>query len=127
MRGIISLCMLTLCVLYSLEGRSQSSPQHSLTNLDSLQKVRIDSIQRKWMKDSLTLSDNIISQVFALRDSCFEQTERIRSNQSLPPASQMQSIGELRKQTDDAIKNLMGETIYVYYKEMIISGRKSHN
>lgn len=122
MRLVISICVVAICSLCSFTAHSQTSQQS--INEDSIQKVHIDSVQRVWMKDSLGLSDNVISQVFALRDTCFAQTMRIRTNPSLTPAAQIQSINDLRQETDDAIKNLMGESIYGDYREMIISGRK---
>lgn len=123
MRLFISFFVIAMCAFCSLKAQSHRFPQPPV-NEDSIQKVRTDSIQRVWMRDSLSLSDSIISQVFALKDTCFAQTLRIRSNTSLTPAAQIQSVSYLRKETEDAIKDLMGENTYADYKEMIVSGKK---
>lgn len=123
MKQFISFFVIAMCTFCSSKAQSLPFPQKPV-NEDSIQKVRTDSIQRVWMRDSLSLSESTISQVFALKDTCFAQTLRIRSDTSLTPAAQIQSVSYLRKQTEDAIKDLLGENTYADYKEMIVSGRR---
>lgn len=114
---------ITLCLLLCAKAQGQPAIQPLQTiNADSLQKVHVDSVQRAWMKDSLNLSDQTITTVFALRDTAFARTERIRENQSLTSSKKNVAIRILRNETAEAIKNTMGNAAYIRYLELIVGG-----
>ena len=124
----MKLCILLLavmvCACMSLNAQTQFSLPQAY-NADSVQKMHSDSVQRKWMKDSLGLSDQTITQVFALRDTCVNKTERISTDPSFSQAEKSDLLRALRTDTNNAIRVLMGEMIFQRYTEMIVGRRTS--
>lgn len=117
MRLFIFFCLAAMFALLSPDAYGQSfNPSTEL-----LQKGRIDSSLRAEMKRLLGVSDQAITEVFALRDSAFARTEKIILDHSLTPGQKNVSIQNLRSQTSEAIKNKLGSTLYSKYINFIES------
>lgn len=123
MKIIKALTVVMVFILVSMHGQAQqpqfTSPVPQIESTQ-LQKQKADSIQRKLMKDSLNLSDQVITQVFTTRDNYSIQADQIHANQTLSPGEKSAALAALRLDTNNAIKELMGETAFQKYTEMIV-------
>lgn len=81
-------------------------------------------MQRLLLMDSLKMSDETITQLFAIRDSFFRQSNAIYADGTLSDSAQQNQIRTLREQTVVAIKNLLGDLVYKQYMDLIESRMK---
>lgn len=89
------------------------------------QESSADSLQRILMRDSLNVSDAIITQVFAVRDSFNTASAALAFNASLTEAQKESSLSALITQTNNSIKTALGNAAYQHYKEMITRRMKA--
>lgn len=123
----IAFIAIATAIGFSNKIHSQDFPLQPVnTNLDSIQKVKIDSIQRNWMKDSLSLSDAIISQVFTIRDSSIGRTEKINSDSTLFHWEKSDRIQFERKNSLESIRSLLGDVLFHKYLDMIVGRRRNY-
>lgn len=78
-----------------------------------------DSVQRKLMKDSLSLNDQVITQVLAIRAHYLTESERIAKDSLYTEEQRDSLIAALIGQTNEGIKILMGVVVYEKYNDMI--------
>jgi len=113
MRLIIFLLLTSFFVLPSLPACGQdSTPPPSI---DSTPKLNADSLVRVKMKDLLSLSDQTVTTMFALKDTGAARADRIVMDQSLTPTQKNTTLQNLRIETTNAIKNLLGTETYSKY------------
>jgi hypothetical protein len=107
----------------SIVGYSQQPPTpQPLPSLQSIlltQRHHSDSLHRVLLKDSLKLSEAMVMQVIAIKDSCIDLSERILSNINYSPQQRNLSVIELRRQATEATKELLGEVNYSKYLRLI--------
>ena len=87
----------------------------------SRMKQQADSLQRIKMKDSLGISDEIVTAIFATRDSLMNKVVQLGESQTIDAAGKAIGIANAREQTNEKIKETLGETIYKKYLQMIRS------
>ncbi|MEO7982655.1 MAG: hypothetical protein ABI688_01110 [Bacteroidota bacterium] len=100
-------CVITLFFSGDLDAQGSSTT------------VQADSIQRIMMRDSLQISDSLITEVLVIKHNYFTQTEQIRSNVNLTTSQQNSEMATLRTQTTNNLKSLLGNEIYERYTQMI--------
>lgn len=91
------------------------------------QQQPIDSTQRSLMKNSLQISDTIITQVLKFRESYFIATVKIRSDSSMNAVQMRNALRVQRKETNNGIKFLMGAAKFEEYLKMIRNRMKIRN
>lgn len=91
------------------------------------QNSEADSLQRILLRDSLQISDSLITQVLALRHNYFIAAEQIRSNESLDASQQNNQAQALRTQTTNSLKALLSDELYERYTQMITRRMRSRN
>lgn len=127
MKLSIAIFAIATAIVFSNESHSQDIPLQPVnTNLDSLQKVKTDSIQRSWMKDSLSLSDATISQVFNIRDSSIVRTEKINADSTLFQWEKSDMVQAERKVSLESIQSLLGDVMFQRYLDMIVGRRRNY-
>lgn len=97
------------------------------TLISSAQVFPADVKQNKLMKDSLQLSDSVIQKVVILRQYYLSNTSLIRYDSTLTNQQQDDKITIIRNQTNEGIKNAMGDDKYEKYKLLIKGRMKTHN
>jgi vacuolar-type H+-ATPase catalytic subunit A/Vma1 len=103
----ISLLLFFLLALSNLLGAQGTSDDSA------------DSLQRVVMKDSLHLADKVITEIFAIRENYVLQSTKVSKDALLDEPKRTGVMQTLITQTNDGIKNLMGESAYSHYIEMI--------
>lgn len=98
----------------------RSQAQQPLSTADSLQKVQADAVQRSLLKDSLGLSEQVVSQVLTIRDSRTQREATLRSNASLSNAQLNAALRDLRSTIVSEMKQAMGEANYERYLDLIV-------
>ena len=83
------------------------------------QEDSADSLQRVIMKDSLSVSDSVISQVFSIRNNFLTQAAQISADSSLSDPQKNTARQSLITATNSAITLALGETVYEKYLQMI--------
>jgi hypothetical protein len=84
---------------------------------------RLDSIQASLMRDSLNVSDSTIIAFLNTKNNFTSSAKAIRSNQSLTPAQQVAQVQQLRMQTNNSLRSLLGNELYERFIQMI--GRRT--
>jgi|SRR5882724_4882257 len=78
-----------------------------------------DSLQRTMMKDSLDASDSAITSVFSIRNNFLLRSDQITMDSTLNDAQKNSAMQLLATQTNEGIKNALGNTAYEHYTDMI--------
>ncbi|HEX7845860.1 MAG TPA: hypothetical protein VF476_08690 [Chitinophagaceae bacterium] len=97
------------CCLFSL----------SLLHAQPSEQASADSMQRIIMKDSLGVSDSIITKVFNLRNNYLLSSAQIDANTIFTQQEKNEAKRLLIQETNTAVKNALGEVAYEHYTEMI--------
>ncbi len=85
----------------------------------SVLQPRLDSIQRIIMRDSLSVSDETITAIYAIREEYFQKVKQVRRDTALTLAEQENKLQQLRKKINDGIREHLGEKAYEHYLQMI--------
>jgi hypothetical protein len=99
-------------MLFTAGFTSSSSAQ---THIDD----SADSLQRVLMKDSLQVTDAVITQIYIVRDSFLSRASQIDADTLLSSNEKSNAKQILIAQTNTDIKTLLGETLYNQYTQMI--------
>ncbi len=78
-----------------------------------------DSMQRVMMKDSLQITDSLITVILELRNNYLQQTQVIRNDSSLSDISKDSTIRNVGIQTNQSIKSLLGDEKFSRYESII--------
>lgn len=78
-----------------------------------------DSLQRVLMKDSLNISDSVISIVFNIRNKFLQESNEINSDTTLSEGTRKSAMRVLIAQTNLGIKNALGTRAFEHYIEII--------
>jgi hypothetical protein len=89
-------------------------------SIKSPEQIEADSLQRILISDSLQIDDSIITKLFYIRDNYLQQVIQIRLDSTLSDLQTDNAISLIRTQTNDRIKELLGEEIYEKYTQMIL-------
>jgi len=84
-----------------------------------------DSLQRKMMKDSLNVTDSVITAVFNIRNNFLVQSNEINGDTTLSEDARTTAMQMLISETNLGIKNALGTEAYDHY--ILIIRRKSAN
>lgn len=90
----------------------------------------IDSTQRKIMKDSLQITDQIINQIFAVRNSMTVKIIALRRDTMLSANVVNVQIAAVRNTASTSIRQILGNQKYQQYTDMIrrwVSRRTNQN
>ena len=82
------------------------------------EKNREDSLVKIALRDSLHVSQSVISQIFSTRQKFFSDVQEISAGSSLLPSQKNEQLRSLLMQADAAIRNLMGDDAYSRYAQM---------
>jgi hypothetical protein len=124
MKNTHKLLGLVIITLITTSANSQPIPGLASTTTQSdplQQRQHVDSLQRILMRDSLSLTDQVITQVLEARHN-FDSVSRL-IYQNAPNTSTSQQgiqVQALRRQTTEAIKELMGASAYDHYVRLIM-------
>lgn len=108
------------CTLFIVIVRSPATAQDSR----ELAQTQIDSMQRTILRDSLQLTDRIIREVFTLRNRFFSQSDAVYASKTLSAIEQQNQIKQLRRETDESFRKLLGDPLYQRYRDLIESRMK---
>jgi hypothetical protein len=116
-----SLLFGVMAICFSLVSKAQNTQEelHARQSVDSFQRVK--------MKDSLQITDQVVNQIFAVRDSMVQRINSVRSNSALSSSEQDIQVSSIRNETNEAIKAILGEEKYLRYLEMITNSLRQRN
>jgi hypothetical protein len=114
---IIGLVTLAIFRTFTVNGQAINSKEFS----------QIDSVQKIMVRDSLKISDSMVTKLYALRDNYFKKVGQVRLNNQLSDQQQNDEVQIIRKQNILNIKDLLGTTIYVKYVQLIKNRMKKNN
>jgi hypothetical protein len=105
--------------VFSLEQEQQKkdSIQKELTRQE---RAYTDSIQRTILQDSLGLPDTLVSRVFTIRNDHLLNVDRIYGDLSLSQGERSSMLQTLRKETTEAIRQLLGDETYDRYMRLVV-------
>jgi len=86
---------------------------------ESSTSSQLDSIQKKLMRDSLQMSDSVIIEFLNAKNEYLISVRQIRLNGALNRRQQNDQIQNLRFQTNNALRVMLGNEIYDRYIQMI--------
>ena len=110
-----------LTIGISQNSKAQNTPEELQA------KQSADSLQRIKMKDSLQISDEAITQIFAIRDSMVQKINVVRSNSTLSSEEQDLQVSSIRNDTNESIKAILGDEKYLQYLDMIRNSLRQRN
>ena len=84
-----------------------------------LLQATADSLQRAWLRENLEVSEQVISQVFAIRNNMYAQVHAIRTNPVLSAGQQDREVTTVRMAAEVVIRTALGETAYNLYTARI--------
>lgn len=90
----------------------------------------IDSVQRKIMKDSLQISEEVTSQIFSIRNAMTAGIIALRTDATLQSPDISSQIISVRNAANSGIRQILGERKYEQYTKMIrrwVSRRTNRN
>lgn len=109
--------LLLIVVLFALGFSYTSALNGQVTK--TVEQKQIDSSQRNVMRDSLKITDLQITLILEIRDNYFKKANAMILNDSLDRPEQNSEISELRNETNESIKILLGPVVYEKYIELI--------
>lgn len=116
-RILIGLVILAISHTFTANGQAIKTSEYN----------RIDSAQKIMMRDSLQISDSLITKIFALRDNYFQKVNQVRLNNQLSEQQQNNEAQIIRKQNIESIKDLLGSDVYVKYVQLIKNRMQKSN
>ena len=109
MKKHFSYCILSYLILFGANRTDAQEPTNST----------VDSIQRIIMRDSLQISDSLITMVFGIRNNYLQQSQVIRNSSSLSDTAKNSAVRTLGMQTNQSIKSLLGDETFSRYEAII--------
>jgi hypothetical protein len=82
-------------------------------------QVQMDNAERKVLKDSVGVSDEVINSLFDLRNQYFTKSDEIHKNKSFTELKKAQFLQELANETNKSINKVMGDVAFQKYMTMI--------
>ncbi len=102
--------------MFFLIGHHSAEAQDSdLINL----KYQVDSLQRISLRDSLNFNDSTITAIYSIRDALLDRIEILRQDQGVDDSLKEIMITDLKNQSNENIKLLLGDQAYQNYLAMI--------
>lgn len=105
------LVVLLICLSTFLKANGQTTEQ--------LIKIQTDSLQRITLKDSLQITDLMVTQIFKIRDSMIIHIREINMNGGNNFLDSELAIKQITQNANEAMWQILGEEKYNHYKEMI--------
>lgn len=103
-------------LMFFLIGHHSAEAQDSdLINL----KYQVDSLQRISLRDSLNFNDSTITAIYSIRDALLDRIEILRQDQGVDDSLKEIMITDLKNQSNENIKLLLGDQAYQNYLAMI--------
>jgi hypothetical protein len=116
-KSLIAVLVVTFCACVVNAQQPQNEPEQRQS----------DSLQRIVMRDSLTVSDSVITRIFAIRNEYFQEVQNTRSDAQASKAQRDSTIASIREQTNRSIKELLGIEAYEKYLRMIRNNMRKRN
>ncbi len=95
-------------------GKAWSQPTSQGISQGSL-----DSLQRRMLKDSLSVSDGIIDTISMIRTQFREATAAVYQETGLSEEQRRQRFAILKDNTNQQVKDLLGNTLFNRYLHLI--------